>query len=168
MNALQAFLLYFLDRKQEISEQLKKLGPLTKSFEPLSANVMNRINSQPFVAARFKSSNPRRSSVQARRASAERVFLKAMNNSDDTIDAIEQIDSLHINRKNSNLEWNTKEPYSTLIVQQKKIRKPNSPSQLLLLMMMCEIFIFHSLLILQNADEECKELYRNEFFLLVK
>ena len=91
-----------------------------------------------------------------------------MNNSDDTIDAIDPIDGLPINRKNSNLEWNAKEPYSTLIVEHKKIRKSNSPSQLLLLMMMCEIFIFHSLLILQNEDEECEELYRNEFFLLVK
>lgn len=115
---------------------------------------MARINSQPFVATRFKSSNPRRSSVQARGASAERVFLKAMNNSDDTIDAIDPIENPPINRKSSNFEWNTNEPYSTLIVHQKKVRKTNSPSQLLLLMMMCEIFIFHSLLILQTEDQE--------------
>ena len=44
----------------------------------------------------------------------------------------------------------------------------NDVSLLLLLSMMCEIFVFHSLLILQKEDAKCEDLYRNEFLNLIQ
>lgn len=70
----------------------------------------------------------------------------------------------------SKCDMRLNENYISLIEEDQKheMAIQESISKLILLIMMCEIFIFHSLIILQVEDEKCEDLYRNEFYLLIK
>lgn len=70
----------------------------------------------------------------------------------------------------SKCDMRLNENYISLIEEEEKQQTAaqEAISKLILLIMMWEIFIFHSLIILQVEDEKWEDLYRNEFYLLIK
>lgn len=98
----------------------------------------------------------------------ERMLAPNLMNSADEV--AKELDGIPTTGKRlSKWDINFSEVYTSLIDEgDYDPNNENDVSLLLLLTMMCEIFIFHSLLILQKEDEKCEDLYRNEFFLLIK
>lgn len=165
---MQAFLLYFLDCKKELSVKLKEIKRPQGVVPPLSVTSVKRVESQPIGANRFKSSRIKKRKMISQSSSMERMLKPYLMNSAD--EATKELEGVHPTGKRlSKCDINFNEAYTSLIDEgDYDPNNENDVSLLLLLTMMCEIFIFHSLLILQKEDERCEDLYRNEFFLLIK
>lgn len=164
ISALQAFLLYFLDCKKELSSKLKEIRRPAQ-VPPVSAIVPKKKDTMPFSKIQDEFKTLRKKRLTSQSSSVERVLSSNLIHLKPEDKDNHDLDKKSMGRFNIDFG----DTYQSLIARDDfDLDNEKNVSLLLLLNMMCEIFIFHSLLILQKEDEKCEDLYRNEFFLLVK
>ena len=177
-SALQAFLLYFLERRKQLSAKISNIN------EPWFGNAdlkTRKVYSQkyrylPYSSNTMYSHKKTASKTEVRgRLTSDNISKFSSQQNTFTINEISEEDekSIHFYRRESKCDLSMENTQKLDLINDNDeylndYTSQKSLSNLMFLNMICEIFIFHSLLILQKEDQKCEDLYRNEFFLLIK
>lgn len=162
VNALQTFLLYFLDCRKELAQKLKDIKKPTSMLDKVKNVGLKKHESAPFFPGRFNARTFRK-----KRSESIGIYGFPKKYGVDGLFDIQEETKNNSNvlyRKQSKCDMAFIELQTSLIDDDYDLTNDNDVSLLLTLTMMCEIFIFHALLILQKEDPKWEDLYRNEFF----
>ncbi|CAI2373412.1 unnamed protein product [Moneuplotes crassus] len=165
VKALQVFIIYFIECKEELSRKLKNIKKTASLIEiPALTLALKKSESQVNTKGRsFRKSvlYKRTESIGPEKTTSG--FLSNMLENDSNNEEM-NFSILNANRQ-SKCDISCIEPKTTLVDME--MDNDTNFSLLLFLSMMCEIYIFHALLILQKEDPDSTDHYRNELFMLI-